>query len=63
MEQGGKGGRMVRCHGRRGGNITRWQFGRGRSVMSRKGVMEFMDKIVLCCSSEQKCQQGFTSGI
>ena len=61
--QGGKGGRMVRWHGQRGGNMTRWQFGRGGSVVSRKGVMEFMDKIVLCCSSEPNCQQGFTSGI
>ena len=27
--QGGKGGRIVRCHSRRGGKVVRWQFGKG----------------------------------
>ena len=31
--------------------------------MSRKGGMEFKDKIVLHCSREAKCKQGFIAGI
>ena len=61
--QGGKGGRIVRWHGRRGGNVMRWQFGKGGRVVSREGGMEFKDKIVLYCSREAKCKQGFTAGI
>ena len=49
--QVGKGGRIVRWHGRRGGNVMIWQFGRSG--------MEFEDKIVLYCSREAKCKQGF----
>ena len=30
--QGGKGGRIVRWHGRRGRNKMRWQFGKGGRV-------------------------------
>ena len=41
----------------------RWQFGRGGSINSREGGMEFKEKIVLRCSSEAKCKQGFTPGI
>ena len=37
-----------------------WERGR---VVSREGGMEFKDKIVLHCSSEAKCKQGFTAGI
>ena len=61
--QVGKGGRIVRWHGWRGGNVMRWQFERGARVVSREGGMEFKDKIVLYCSSEAKCKQGFTAGI
>ena len=61
--QGGKDGRIVRCHGRRGGNVMRWQFGKGGRVVSREGGMEFKDKIVLYSSREAKCKQGFTAGI
>ena len=61
--QGGKGGRIVRWHGRRGGNVMRWQFGKGGRVKSREGAMEFKDKIMLYCSREAKCKQGFTAGI
>ena len=38
------------------------QFGKGGRVVSRKGGMEFNDKIVLYCSREAKCKQGFTEG-
>ena len=49
----------VNWHGRRAGNVMRWQFGRGGRV-SKEGGMEFKNKIVLCWSSEAKCKQGFT---
>ena len=61
--QRGKGGRIVRWNGPRGGNLMRWQFGKGGRVMSREGEMEFKGKIVLHCSREEKCNQGFTAGI
>ena len=54
---------MVRWHGQRGGNVKRWQFGKGRRVVSREGRMEFEDKIVLYCSREAKCKQRFTATI
>ena len=41
----------------------RWQFGKGGRVVSREAGMEFKDKIVLYCSREAKCKQGFTAGI
>ena len=41
----------------------RLQFEKGGKVMSREGGMEFKDKIVLYCSREAKCKQGFTVGI
>ena len=50
-------------YGRRGGNVIRWQFGKGETVVSREGGMEFKDKIVLYCSKEANCMQGFTAGI
>ena len=62
-KQVGKGRRIMRWYGRRGGNVTRWQFGKGERVVSREGGMEFKDKIVLYCSREVKCMQGFTAGI
>ena len=62
-EKAGKGGIKVRCHGWRGRNVMRRQFGKGGRVVSRKGGMEFNDKIVLYCSREAKCKQGFTAGI
>ena len=31
--------------------------------MSREGEIELEDKIVLHCSREAKCKQGFTAGI
>ena len=55
--QGGKGGRIVRWHGRRGEKeVMRWQLGKGGRVVSRDGGMEFQDKIVLYCSREAKCE-------
>ena len=33
-----------------------------RRVVSREGGMESKDKIVLHCSREAKCKQGFTAG-
>ena len=53
----------MRWYGPRGGNVMRWQFGKGERVVSREGGMEFKDKIVLYCSREAKCMQGFTAGI
>ena len=53
----------MRWYGLRGGNVKRWQFGKGKRVVSREGGMEFKDKIVLHCSREAKCMQGFTAGI
>ena len=47
----------------RGGNIMRWQFWKGGSVVSREGRMGFKGKIVLYCSGQAKCKQGFTAGI
>ena len=45
--QGGKGGRIVRWHGRRGGKgVMRWQLVKGGRVMSREGGMEFKSKTV-----------------
>ena len=41
----------------------RWQFGRGGRINSRESGMKLKEKIVLCCSSEAKCKQGFTPGI
>ena len=45
----GKGGRLLRGHGRRGGNVMRRKFGKGGRVVSREGGIEFKDKIVLYC--------------
>ena len=61
--QSGKGGRTVKWHGLRDGNVMRWQFGKGARVVSREGGMEFKDKIVLYCSREAKCKQRFFAGI
>ena len=52
----------MRWYSRRGGNVMRWQFGKGERVVSREGGMEFKDKIVLFCSREATCMQGFTAG-
>ena len=41
----------------------RWEFGKGGRVVSREAGMEFKNKIVLYCSRETKCKQGFTAGI
>ena len=40
-----------------------WQFGKGGRLVSREGGIEFKDKVVLYCSMEAKCEQGFTAGI
>ena len=61
--QGRKGERIVRWQGRRGGKVMRWQFRKGGRVVSREGGMEFKEKIVLYCSRQAKCKQGFTAGI
>ena len=53
----------MRWYGRRGGNVMRWQFGKGETAVIREGGMEFKDEIVLYCSREAKCLQGFTAGI
>ena len=53
----------MRWYGRRGRNVMRWQFGKGETVVTREGGVEFKDKIVLYCSKEAKCMQGFTAGI
>ena len=54
--QGGKGGRLVRWERK---EVAIWERGR---VVSREGGMEFKDKIVLHCSREAKCKQGFSAG-
>ena len=41
----------------------RWQFGKGGRLVSREGGIEFKNKVVLYCSREAKCEQGFTAGI
>ena len=61
--QAGKGGRIVTWHSWRGGNVMRWQFRKGGRVVSREGGIEIKDKIVLYCSREARCKQGFTAGI
>ena len=53
----------MRWYGRRDGNVMRWQFGKGETAVIREGGMEFKDEIVLYCSREAKCLQGFTAGI
>ena len=40
--------------------VTIWERGR---VVSREGGREFKDQILLHCSREAKCKQGFTAGI
>ena len=40
--------------------VAIWKGGR---VVSREGGMECKDKIVLYCTREAKCKQGFTAGI
>ena len=40
--------------------VAIWERGR---VVSREGGMEFKDQILLHCSREAKCKQGFTAGI
>ena len=42
-----QGGRILREHGWRGGNVMWWQFGKGGKLVSREGGIEFKDKIVL----------------
>ena len=38
-----------------------WQSGKGGRIVSREGGIEFRDRIVLYCSREAKCKQGFTA--
>ena len=38
--------------------MTRWQFGKGESIVSREGGMEFKDKIVLCSLQESEMYAG-----
>ena len=40
--------------------VAIWEMG---MVVSREGGMEFKNKIVLHCSREAKCKQGFIAGI
>ena len=46
----------------RGGNIMRWQFWKGGSVVSREGRMGFKGKIVLYCSGQAKCSRDSLQG-
>ena len=39
--------------------VAIWERGK---IVSREGGIEFKDKIVLHCSREAKCKQGFTAG-
>ena len=60
--------RWERWRNREVARSERWernelQFGKGGRVVSREGGMKFKDKIVLYCSREEKCKQGFTAGI
>ena len=48
----------MRWYGRRGGNVMRWQFGKGERVVSREGGMEFKDKIVLYSLQESEMYAG-----
>ena len=57
--QGGKGGTV----GQVGRHLMTWQFGKGGRLVSREGGIEFKDKVLLYCSMEAKCEQGFTAGI
>ena len=50
MEWGGSMGKV--WHVWRGGNIMRWQFGKGGRVVSREAGMEFKTK--LCCIAPEK---------
>ena len=63
--QGGKGRRIVRWHGRTGGKARNEVaiLGKVGRLVSREGGIEFKDKVVLYCSREAKCEQGFTAGI
>ena len=60
--------RWERCENSEVAQSERWEcnevaiWERGRKV-SREGGMEFKDKIVLHCSREAKCKQGFTAGV
>ena len=40
--------------------VAIWERGK---IVSREGGIEFKDKIVLHCSREAKCKQGFTAAI
>ena len=40
---------MVRWHGQTGGNVKRWQFGKGRRAVSREG-----GRTKLCCIAPGK---------
>ena len=61
--QGRKSGRIVSWYGPRCGNVMMWQFGRGGRVVNMENGMDCEDKIVLYCSGEVKCKQGFTAGV
>ena len=48
----------MRWYGQRGGNVMRWQFGKGERIVSREGGMEFKDKIVLYSLQESEMYRG-----
>ena len=48
----------MRWYGQRGGNVMRWQFGKGERIVSREGGMEFKDKIVLYSLQESEIYAG-----
>ena len=54
--QGGKGGRIARWHGRRGGKACNGKACNEVAIWSREGGIEFKDKFVLHCSREAKCK-------
>ena len=58
--EGWQNNEVVRSKSWERNEVAIWK---GETVVSREGGMEFKDEIVLYCSKEAKCMQGFTAGI
>ena len=58
--EGWQNNEVVRSERRERNEVAIWE---GETVVSREGGMKFKDEIVLYCSKEAKCVQGFTTGI
>ena len=58
--EGWQNNEVVRSKSWERNEVAIWK---GETVVSREGGMEFKDEIVLYCSKESKCMQGFTAGI